>query len=112
LKPFQLNFALADHCYLLKLCFVYLVHWHTQQKSCVAGAAPAHTCCLPRGCAWQDNFVSHTMKAEEEANLERIKEQKSKSDVTHPLEPLIMSLIKGYVDNQNLSEKIKALYQV
>ncbi len=52
------------------------------------------------------------MKAEEEANLERIKEQKTKSDVIHPLEPLIKSLIKGYVDNQNLSEKIKALYQV
>ncbi len=52
------------------------------------------------------------MKAEEEANLERIKEQKSKSDVTHPLEPLIMSLMKGYIDNQDLSEKIKALYQV
>jgi hypothetical protein len=56
--------------------------------------------------------VSHTMKADEEANLERIKEQKSKSDVTHPLEPLIMSLMKGYIDNQDLSEKIKALYQV
>jgi hypothetical protein len=56
--------------------------------------------------------VSHTMKAEEEANLERINERKSKSDVTHPLEPLIMSLIKGSVDNNDMSEKIKALYQV
>jgi hypothetical protein len=64
------------------------------------------------GCPGQDNFVSHTMRAEDEANLERIREQKSKSDVTHPLEPLVMSLIKGYVDNQDLSEKIKALYQV
>ncbi len=52
------------------------------------------------------------MKAEEVANLERINERKSKSDVTHPLEPLIMSLIKGFVDNHNLSEKIRALYQV
>jgi hypothetical protein len=56
--------------------------------------------------------VSHTMKAEEEANLERINERKSKSDVTHPLEPLIMSLIKGFVDNHDMAEKIKALYRV
>ncbi len=56
--------------------------------------------------------MSHTMKAEEEANLERINERKSKSDVTHPFEPLIMSLIKGFVDNQDMSEKIKALYKV
>jgi hypothetical protein len=56
--------------------------------------------------------VSHTMKADQQAHLERIKERKSKSDVTHPLEPLIMSLIKGFVDDNDLSEKIKALYQV
>jgi hypothetical protein len=67
---------------------------------------------LPRGHAWQDNFVSHTMKAEQEANLERINERKSKSDVTHPLEPLIMSLIKGFVDDKDMSHKIKALYRV
>ncbi len=60
----------------------------------------------------QDNFVSHTMRAEEEANLERINEKKSKSDVTHPLEPLIMSLVKGFVDNQDLSAKLLALYNV
>ena len=52
------------------------------------------------------------MKAEEQANLQRIMERKSKSDVTHPLEPLIMSLIKGYVDDHDISEKIKELYRV
>ena len=99
---------------------------HQSVPDCTSSGAPL-TCCacilhvrcalpllspVPSGCPGQDNFVSHTMRAEDEANLERIREQKSKSDVTHPLEPLVMSLIKGYVDNQDLAEKIKALYQV
>jgi hypothetical protein len=60
----------------------------------------------------QDNFVNHTMKAEELANLERIREEKSKSDVANPLEPLIVSLLKGYVDDADLSSKLQALYKV
>ena len=72
----------------------------------------AHSAPAPHGRDRQDNFVSHTMKAEEQANLQRIMERKSKSDVTHPLEPLIMSLIKGYVDDHDISEKIKELYRV
>jgi hypothetical protein len=52
------------------------------------------------------------MKADQQANLERINERKSKSDVTHPLEPLIMSLIKGFVDDHDMSQRIKALYRV
>ncbi len=60
----------------------------------------------------QDNFVSHTMRAEEEARIERINEKKSKSDVTHPLEPLIMSIVKGFVDDDDLSAKLQALYKV
>jgi hypothetical protein len=56
--------------------------------------------------------VSHTMRAEEEANLERINEKKSKSDVTHPLEPLIMSIIKGFIDDEDMSAKLQSLYNV
>jgi hypothetical protein len=52
------------------------------------------------------------MKAEEQANLERIHEEKSKSDVSNPLEPLIISLLKGYVDDADLSKKLQALYKV
>ncbi len=52
------------------------------------------------------------MRAEEAAKLERINEKKSKSDVTHPLEPLIMSIVKGFVDDEDLSSKLQALYKV
>ena len=60
----------------------------------------------------QDNFVSHTMKAEEEANLARIREEKSKADVANPLEPLIVGILKGYVDDADLSARLQALYTV
>jgi hypothetical protein len=52
------------------------------------------------------------MHAEEEAKIERINEKKSKSDVTHPLEPLIMSILKGFVDDEDLTAKLQALYKV
>jgi hypothetical protein len=56
--------------------------------------------------------VSHTMKTEEEANLARIREEKSKADAGNPLEPLISSLIKGFVDDADLSAKLQGLYEV
>jgi hypothetical protein len=67
---------------------------------------------MAEGSLVQDNFVSHTMKAEEEANLARINEQKSKADVANPLEPLIISLLKGFIDDADLSTKLQALYKV
>ena len=60
----------------------------------------------------QDKFVSHTMKTEEEANLARIREEKSKADAANPLEPLIASLLKGFVDDADLSDKLQGLYKV
>jgi hypothetical protein len=60
----------------------------------------------------QDNFVSHTMQADQQANLARIHEQKSKCGVINPLEPLIVSLIKSYVDDADLSSKLQLLYKV
>jgi hypothetical protein len=60
----------------------------------------------------QDNFVSHTMKVDEQANLDRINEQKRKSDVTNPLEPLIVNLLKGFLDDADLSAKLQKLYRV
>ncbi len=56
--------------------------------------------------------MSHTMKADQKANLARIHEQKSKCDVVNPLEPLIVSLIKSYVDDVDLSSKLQMLYRV
>ncbi len=56
--------------------------------------------------------MNHTMKADELANLERINEEKSKSDVSNPLEPLIVILLKGFIDDADLSKKLQALYKV
>lgn len=60
----------------------------------------------------QDKFVSHTMQTEEEANLARIREMKNKADAGNPLEPLIASLLKGFVDDADLSTKLQGLYKV
>lgn len=52
------------------------------------------------------------MKTEEEANLARIREEKSKADAANPLEPLIASILKGFVDDADLSDKLQGLYKV
>ena len=60
----------------------------------------------------QDKFVSHTMMEEEQAKLERILDKKSESNVASPLEPLIVSLLKGFVDDADLANKLQTLYKV
>ena len=52
------------------------------------------------------------MKTEQEANLARIREEKSKVDAATPLEPLIVNVIKGFVDDADLSSKLQELYTV
>jgi hypothetical protein len=52
------------------------------------------------------------MQTEQEANLARIREEKSKADASTPLEPLIVNLIKGFVDDADLSTKLQELYKV
>ena len=62
--------------------------------------------------AVQDNFVSYTMQAAEQANLDRIAEQKSRSEIPTPLEPLLVGLVKGFVDEADLTRKLRDLYKV
>ncbi len=59
-----------------------------------------------------DNFVSYTIKEEEQAKLQKQQEGKSKCDNTNPLEPLLQKLMKGFVDDTDLTAKINALYKV
>ncbi len=59
-----------------------------------------------------DNFVSYTMKEEEQAKLIKQQEAKSKCNNANPLEPLLQKLMKGFVDETDLTEKIHNLYQV
>ncbi len=59
-----------------------------------------------------DNFVSYTMKEEELAKLQKQQEGKSKCENTNPLEPLLQKLMKGFVDDLDLTAKIQHVYQV
>ncbi len=34
------------------------------------------------------------------------------AQVTNPIEPLMLSLVRGYVDDEDLNSKLRALYQV
>jgi hypothetical protein len=63
-------------------------------------------------CVAQDNFVSYTMQAAEQANLDRIAQQKSRLEIPTPLEPLLVGLIKGFVDDADLTRKLRDLYKV
>ncbi len=52
------------------------------------------------------------MQAAEQANLDRIAEQKSRSEIPTPLEPLLVGLVKGFVDEADLTRKLRDLYKV
>ncbi len=60
--------------------------------------------------AVQDNFVSYTVKAEEEANMARIATHKSSVSISTPLEPLIVIILKSFTDDLDLKSKLKSLY--
>jgi hypothetical protein len=52
------------------------------------------------------------MQAAEQSNLDRIAEQKSRSEIPTPLEPLLLDLLKGYIDDADLMRKLNSLYRV
>ncbi len=58
-----------------------------------------------------DNFVSHTMKADDEKKLALQMEAKS-NEATNVLEPVLKKLLRGYTDEEDLTAKIDALFQV
>ena len=59
-----------------------------------------------------DNFVSHTMREEELAKLQKQLEGRGKNENTNPLDPVLQKLLKGFVDDADLSNKILTLYKV
>ncbi len=59
-----------------------------------------------------DNFVTVSMRMENEDKRKASKEKKAASQFQNPLEPLIARLANEYTSNENLSIKIKALFQV
>jgi hypothetical protein len=54
---------------------------------------------------WDSTYCWYALPELCECNLN------SGQQVTHPLEPLIMSLIKGYIDDEDLSSKMQDLYK-
>ncbi len=59
-----------------------------------------------------ENFVAASRRMEEEEEAERIKERKMLSDFKNPLEPLLAKLASSFVDDADLSNKLKAVYMV
>eukprot|EP00291_Cryptomonas_curvata_P025007 CAMPEP_0172175582 /NCGR_PEP_ID=MMETSP1050-20130122/14314_1 /TAXON_ID=233186 /ORGANISM="Cryptomonas curvata, Strain CCAP979/52" /LENGTH=495 /DNA_ID=CAMNT_0012847713 /DNA_START=581 /DNA_END=2068 /DNA_ORIENTATION=- len=51
------------------------------------------------------------MQAAEQANLDRIAKQKSRLEIPTPLEPLLVGLVKGFVDDADLTLKLRNLYK-
>ena len=59
-----------------------------------------------------DNFVTVSMRMENEDKKKASKEKKAASQFQNPLEPLIAKLANEYTSNDSLSTKIRALFHV
>jgi hypothetical protein len=51
------------------------------------------------------------MQASEQANLDRINLEKQKTELPTPMEPLIVGLIKSFINDADLSSKLRTLYE-
>ena len=59
-----------------------------------------------------DNFVNASARDEAKAELRRIEEAKNYKEIRNPLEPLLIRLIKGYVDDTDLTRRLSTLYHI
>ena len=59
-----------------------------------------------------DNFVTVSMRMENDEKQKASMEKKAASQFQNPLEPLIAKLANEYTSSQSLSNKIRALFQV
>jgi hypothetical protein len=59
-----------------------------------------------------DNFVTVSMRMENDDKKKALKEKKASSHFQNPLEPLIAKLANEYTDSANLTAKIASLFHV
>ena len=59
-----------------------------------------------------ENFVAASRRMEEEEELEHVEEMKMLSEFKNPLEPLLAKLARSFVDDADLSDKLKTVYIV
>jgi hypothetical protein len=59
-----------------------------------------------------DNFVSVSMRMENDEKKRAAKEIKASSQFQSPLEPLVAKLANEYTDGANLSSNLASLFQV
>jgi hypothetical protein len=59
-----------------------------------------------------DNFVSVSMRMENDEKMRAAKEMKASSQFQSPLEPLVAKLSNEYTDDANLSSNLASLFQV
>ena len=59
-----------------------------------------------------ENFVAASRRMEEEEKLEHISQRKMLSEFKNPMEPLLAKMAASFVDDADLSNKLKAVYDV
>jgi hypothetical protein len=59
-----------------------------------------------------DNFVSASSLIEEEENKARLEEKRRRLLVKNPLEPLLKKIAKEFVDDTDLTVKLRHLFKV
>jgi uncharacterized protein YaaW (UPF0174 family) len=59
-----------------------------------------------------DNFVSASSMIEDEETQIMLEEKRRRQLVKNPLEPLLKKLAKEFVDDTDLSNKLRHLYEV
>ncbi len=59
-----------------------------------------------------DNFVTASAKIEDGEKRQELEEKRRRQQTRNPLEPLLKKLAKEYVDDADLSDKLRCLYQV
>jgi hypothetical protein len=83
----------AHACSSTPRCKSTYVHTHARTRMHAHANTSAHTCML---------MHAHTQRMCSHAHVQ----------VTNPLEPLMMSLVRGFVDDDDLTKKLCTLYQV
>ncbi len=59
-----------------------------------------------------DNFVTASAKIDEEEGRHELEEKLRRRQTRNPLEPLLKKLAREFVDDADLADKLRCLYQV
>lgn len=58
-----------------------------------------------------DNFIGASTRMEQEEKLEQAELKHREQQMKNPLEPLLLKLAREFSDSQDLSDRLRCLYQ-